>query len=75
MVFVVSYRVDHQQWNLFRLVEKLVENNIGSFEWISTENDNVELGKEEDFGDEASTVVSSTSATSGIRIYTCSTIF
>ena len=75
MIIVVSYRVGHQQWNLFRLVEKLVEKNIGPFQWVSKENDSVELGKEEDFGDEASTVVSTTSATSGIHIYTCSTIF
>ena len=75
MIFVVNYGVGHQQRNLFRLVEELVEKNIGPFERVSKENDNVELGEENDFDDEANTVVSTTSTKSGIHIYICSFIF
>ena len=75
MIFVASYGVSHQQRNLFRVVEELVEKNISPCKRVSKENDDVELGEEDDFGNEANTVVSTTSAKSGIHIYICSFIF
>ena len=66
MIFAVKYGVCHQEWNLFRLVQKLeslktlVNEDIDPLKRASKENNTVELGDVEDFGDEAIPVISDT---------------
>ena len=71
MIFVVKYGVGHQYGHQARLetLESLktpVDENIDPLERASKENNDVELGEEKDFGDEASAVVSATFSISSV---------